>query len=44
LGIATSAAGRTLLVHGERETMRHFAGHLKNTRVEMPALHQEFEL
>ncbi|HEX7407786.1 MAG TPA: MBL fold metallo-hydrolase [Candidatus Binatia bacterium] len=36
--------GRTFLVHGERETMRQFAGHLSNTRVEMPALHQEFEL
>jgi len=38
------APARTFLVHGEQETMRHFAGHLKNTRVEMPALHQEFEL
>jgi metallo-beta-lactamase family protein len=34
--------GRTFLVHGEPETMRHFAGRLKNTDVEMPALHQEF--
>jgi len=38
------APGRTFLVHGEPDTMRHFAGWLKNTRVEMPALHQEFEL
>jgi metallo-beta-lactamase family protein len=38
------ASALTFLVHGEQETMRHFAGHLKNTRVEMPALHQEFEL
>ena len=43
-GTARSAPERTFLVHGEEETMRHFAGHLKNTRVEMPALHQEFEL
>ena len=35
---------RTFLVHGEAETMRHFAGLLKGTQVEMPALHQEFEL
>jgi metallo-beta-lactamase family protein len=34
----------TFLVHGEPETMSHFAGRLKNTRVEMPALHQEFDL
>ncbi len=38
------APGRTFLVHGEQETMRHFAGRLKNTRVEMPELNQEFEL
>jgi metallo-beta-lactamase family protein len=38
------APGRTFLVHGERETMRHFAGLLKSTRVEMPELNQEFEL
>ncbi|MFI5395098.1 MAG: MBL fold metallo-hydrolase RNA specificity domain-containing protein [Candidatus Binatia bacterium] len=36
--------GRTFLVHGERETMHQFAGHLSNTRVETPALHQAFEL
>jgi len=35
---------QTFLVHGDQETMRHFAGRLKNTQVEMPALHQEFEL
>jgi metallo-beta-lactamase family protein len=35
---------RTFLVHGEPETMRQFAGHLERTRVEMPTLHQEFEL
>lgn len=35
---------RTFLVHGEQETMRHFAALLKNTHVEMPAPHQSFEL
>ena len=35
---------RTFLVHGEEETMRHFATILKNTHVEMPAPHQVFEL
>lgn len=35
---------RTFLVHGEQETMRHFAGLLTNTRVEMPQRHQEFEV
>lgn len=35
---------RTFLVHGEEETMRHFAAHLENTRVEMPVRHQQFDL
>jgi metallo-beta-lactamase family protein len=35
---------RTFLVHGEHETMRRFSAFLKNTRVEMPAPHQVFEL
>lgn len=35
---------RTFLVHGEEKTMRHFAGLLKNTRIEMPEPHQVFEL
>jgi metallo-beta-lactamase family protein len=35
---------RTFLVHGEQETMRRFATLLENTRVEMPAPHQVFEL
>jgi metallo-beta-lactamase family protein len=39
-----SAPQRTFLVHGDRETMRHFAARLKSTRVELPALHQAFEL
>ena len=38
------APSRTFLVHGERETMRAFARHLTDTRVEMPTLHQQFEL
>jgi metallo-beta-lactamase family protein len=40
----TGAPERTFLVHGELETMRRFAAFLKNTRVEMPAPHQVFEL
>jgi metallo-beta-lactamase family protein len=40
----TGAPERTFLVHGEEETMRHFAAHLANTRVEMPVLNQQFEL
>jgi metallo-beta-lactamase family protein len=35
---------RTFLVHGEKETMHHFAKLLQDTRVEMPAPHQVFEL
>ena len=40
----TGNPGRTFLVHGEPETMRHFAQQLSDTHVEMPALHQEFVL
>jgi len=35
---------RTFLVHGEEQTMSHFAALLKGTRVEMPTLNEEFEL
>jgi metallo-beta-lactamase family protein len=35
---------RTFLVHGEEETMRLFAGLLQDTGIEMPTLHQQFEL
>lgn len=35
---------RTFLVHGEEDVMRAFAGCLKGARVEMPGLHEEFEL
>jgi metallo-beta-lactamase family protein len=38
------APSRTFLVHGERETMRQFAQRLTRTRVEMPTLHQEFDM
>jgi metallo-beta-lactamase family protein len=39
-----TGAGRTFLTHGEEATMRQFATLLVNTQVEMPALHQGFEL
>jgi metallo-beta-lactamase family protein len=34
----------TFLVHGEPETMQHFADHLRQTRVQIPALHQHYDL
>ena len=34
----------TFLVHGEEEMMKSFGKLLENTRVEMPVLHQSFEL
>ncbi len=34
----------TFLVHGEEKSMRAFAKKLKNTHVEMPALHQSYTL
>ena len=34
----------TFLVHGDKKAMSHFAGKLKNTHVEMPALHQLYNL
>jgi len=39
-----TAPERTFLVHGEQETMLGFSKLLSNTRVEMPAPHQAFEL
>jgi metallo-beta-lactamase family protein len=39
-----SGVARTFLVHGEQQTMGQFATLLKNTRVEMPALNEEFEI
>lgn len=38
------APARTFLVHGERDTMRNFAGRLTKTQVEMPERHQVFEI
>ena len=40
----TGNPGRTFLVHGEPDAMRILASHLSNTTVEMPQLHQAFEL
>jgi metallo-beta-lactamase family protein len=34
----------TFLVHGEEESMQAFAKKLKNTQVEIPALHQSYDL
>jgi metallo-beta-lactamase family protein len=45
--LAWQAAARpatTFLVHGEEAIMAQFAARLTGTRVEMPALHEEFEL
>jgi len=39
-----SGVARTFLVHGEQQTMGQFAALLKNTKVEMPALNEEFEI
>jgi metallo-beta-lactamase family protein len=39
----TGQPALTFLVHGEEESMAGFGGLLENTRVEMPALHQQFE-
>jgi metallo-beta-lactamase family protein len=36
-------ASRTFLVHGDEEVMRGFAGHLRNSKVEMPKLNETFE-
>ena len=39
-----SGIKRTFLVHGEEQTMEYFASLLKDTQVELPELHQVFEL
>jgi metallo-beta-lactamase family protein len=39
-----TCAKRTFLVHGEDNTMKQFAAHLTDTRVEMPLPNQAFEL
>lgn len=35
---------RTILVHGDKDVMKVFAGKLKNTKVMMPSLHEIIEL
>jgi metallo-beta-lactamase family protein len=40
----TGAPAMTFLVHGEPDTMRHFAGRLSGTHVEIPAFHQKYNL
>jgi metallo-beta-lactamase family protein len=39
-----AAPATTFLVHGDPEAKKKFAGRLRDTRVEMPNLHEEFEL
>ena len=39
-----TGAGLTFLTHGEEPTMQQFAARLTNTRIEMPSLHQSFDL
>jgi metallo-beta-lactamase family protein len=39
-----AAPATTFLVHGDPGAKKRFAGCLKNTRVEMPDLHEVFEL
>ena len=41
---ARAAPARTFLVHGEEEVMGHFARRLKGTQIELPKLHEEFEI
>ncbi|MDH3979233.1 MAG: MBL fold metallo-hydrolase [Gammaproteobacteria bacterium] len=40
----TGTPGKTFLVHGEKDSMTAFSRLLKNTQVEMPELHQEYQL
>ena len=42
--MSTGSPARTFLVHGETAAMEVLAGRLADTRVEMPELHQSFEL
>jgi metallo-beta-lactamase family protein len=39
-----TSAARTFLTHGEEDAMRAFASRLGKTQVQMPALHQSFDL
>ena len=41
---AQTRAPRTFLVHGDEAAMKAFAQRLPGTGVEMPMLHQQFEL
>jgi metallo-beta-lactamase family protein len=40
----TGTPGQTFLVHGEKDSMTAFSTLLKDTQVEMPELHQEYQL
>ncbi|MFQ5486898.1 MAG: MBL fold metallo-hydrolase RNA specificity domain-containing protein [Gammaproteobacteria bacterium] len=40
----TGGPEQTFLVHGEEEAMQHFARRLHGTQVEMPRLHETFQL
>ncbi len=40
----TGGPEQTFLVHGEEEAMAHFASRLRGTQVEMPQLHETFQL
>jgi metallo-beta-lactamase family protein len=40
----TGGPARTFLVHGEEQSMSHFAGLLKGTKVEMPRVNEVFDL
>ena len=40
----TGSPRQTFLVHGNEDVMQHFAGHLKDTDVKMPAFGESFEL
>ncbi len=39
-----TGAGRTFLVHGEENVMQVFAGKLTGTKIELPTLHQGFDI
>ena len=41
---AATGAARTFLVHGEAATMANFAAALTGTKVEMPELHQTYDV
>jgi hypothetical protein len=43
-GMRKPVRAARFLTHGEESTMQQFAARLVNTRIEMPSLHQSFEL